>query len=124
MRAGPIRTAHTLNSAQQAAFDAIQEAIRGRQFQTFLLHGVTGSGKTEVYLNGIDAALAQDRSALLLVPEIATAPTSALKYRCTDTVLTTASRMMNRLGARYVTTPSELAPPKSPCAALTYRLSA
>src|SRR5262249_5655961 len=46
----------------------------------FLVHGVTGSGKTEVYLNAIDAALAEGRSALLLVPEIALTPAVAGQF--------------------------------------------
>ncbi len=49
-------------------------------YQTFLLHGVTGSGKTEVYLNAIEAALARDRGALLLVPEIALTPAVAGQF--------------------------------------------
>jgi primosomal protein N' (replication factor Y) len=80
LRAGPVRAPHVLNAAQQAAFDAIESAIRSRQFQTFLLHGVTGSGKTEVYLNAIDSALAEDRGALLLVPEIALTPAMAGQF--------------------------------------------
>src|SRR5262249_23455142 len=48
---GPIRVRHAMNPAQQSAFDKIAEAIHAREFRTFLLHGVTGSGKTEVYLN-------------------------------------------------------------------------
>src|SRR5579864_5527006 len=69
--AGPVRTRHALNPAQQQAFASIRRAIESKQFHTFLLHGVTGSGKTEVYLNAIEATLAAGRSALLLVPEIA-----------------------------------------------------
>jgi primosomal protein N' (replication factor Y) len=57
-----------LNDAQQAAFDALAASVRQQQFQTFLLHGVTGSGKTEVYMRAIEATLAMGRSALLLVP--------------------------------------------------------
>ena len=58
----------TLTPAQQKVADDITEAL-GR-FTPFLLHGVTGSGKTEVYLAGIEAALARGQSAILLVPEI------------------------------------------------------
>ncbi|MDE3167076.1 MAG: primosomal protein N' [Acidobacteriota bacterium] len=78
--AGPVRARHTLNPAQQAAFDAISGAITARRFQTFLLHGVTGSGKTEVYLSAIETALAQGRGALLLVPEIALTPQMAGQF--------------------------------------------
>jgi primosomal protein N' (replication factor Y) (superfamily II helicase) len=78
--AGPVRTRHSLNPAQQAAFEAIQEAIGTRQFHTFLLHGVTGSGKTEVYLNAIEAVVRDGRSALLMVPEIALTPAMAGQF--------------------------------------------
>ncbi len=76
----PVRAPHQLNAAQQAAFAAIRASIELRQFQTFLLHGVTGSGKTEVYLNSIDAALACGRGTLLLVPEIALTPAVAGQF--------------------------------------------
>ena len=78
--AGQVRARHALNAAQQAAFAHIGEAIRARQFRAFLLHGVTGSGKTEVYLNAIEASLAEGRSALLLVPEIALTPAMAGQF--------------------------------------------
>jgi hypothetical protein len=57
IRAAAERPPHTLNPAQQAAADAIERAIHAKQFHTFLLYGVTGSGKTEVYLHAIEAAL-------------------------------------------------------------------
>jgi primosomal protein N' (replication factor Y) (superfamily II helicase) len=74
------RPPHALNPAQQNAFDQISGAIEAREFRPFLLHGVTGSGKTEVYLNAIDAALACGRGALLLVPEIALTPQMAGQF--------------------------------------------
>jgi primosomal protein N' (replication factor Y) len=80
MTAGTVRVRHSLNPAQQTAYDRIAEAIRAKRYQTFLLHGVTGSGKTEVYLNAIEAALAEGRSALLLVPEIALTPAMAGQF--------------------------------------------
>ena len=53
MASVPPRARHELNPAQQAAFEQIRDAILTREFRTFLLHGVTGSGKTEVYLTAI-----------------------------------------------------------------------
>ena len=63
-----------LNVEQATAFDRICAAIRSDQFSPFLLHGVTGSGKTEVYLQSIAVALEAGKSALVLVPEIALTP--------------------------------------------------
>ncbi|MFB3828826.1 MAG: primosomal protein N' [Bryobacteraceae bacterium] len=80
MTTAPIRAPHVLNASQQAAFDAIARSIRARRFESFLLHGVTGSGKTEVYLNAIEVALAEQRGALLLVPEIALTPAVAAQF--------------------------------------------
>ncbi|MBI4893561.1 MAG: primosomal protein N' [Acidobacteria bacterium] len=74
------RPRHELSEAQQAAFEAIRGALEGRKYQTFLLHGVTGSGKTEVYLSAIECALAMGRGALLLVPEIALTPAVAGQF--------------------------------------------
>jgi primosomal protein N' (replication factor Y) len=74
------KIAHLLNPAQQTAFESIRSGIESREFRTFLLHGVTGSGKTEVYLKAIDATLACGRSALLMVPEIALTPAMAGQF--------------------------------------------
>ena len=71
---------HALNPPQQAAVDAIRGVLAERRFQTFLLHGVTGSGKTEVYLNAIEAALAAGRGVLMLVPEIGLTPAMAGQF--------------------------------------------
>jgi primosomal protein N' (replication factor Y) len=70
----PGRAPHPMNPRQQAAFDRVAESLRAGKFEAFLIHGVTGSGKTEVYLNLIDATLALGKSALLLVPEIGLTP--------------------------------------------------
>jgi primosomal protein N' (replication factor Y) len=77
---GPVRARHAMNPAQEAAFTEIAQAIAARKFHAFLLHGVTGSGKTEVYLNAIEATLAEGRGALLLVPEIALTPAMAGQF--------------------------------------------
>lgn len=61
----------SLSEDQEAAADAIQKAIETGNFQTFLLDGVTGSGKTEVYLSAMQAALKQGRQIVVLLPEIA-----------------------------------------------------
>ena len=59
-----------LTDEQAAALEPIRDAVRGGRGEHFLLHGVTGSGKTEVYLRAIAEALACGRQALVLVPEI------------------------------------------------------
>ena len=70
----------TLNPHQLAAYQQIEQALREAKFHTFLMQGVTGSGKTEVYLKSIDACIALGRSALLLVPEIALTPAMAGQF--------------------------------------------
>ena len=72
---------HTLTDDQQEALDAVQGTVRDGGYQTFLLHGVTGSGKTEVYIAALKAALAQGRSGLVLVPEIALTPQTVRRFR-------------------------------------------
>ena len=62
---------NVLNSEQSAALAEVKSWLAKRAFTVGLLHGVTGSGKTEVYLGAIEEALGQGRAALVLVPEIA-----------------------------------------------------
>ncbi len=61
----------SLTPDQAAAWEMIRPAIENREARVFLLHGVTGSGKTELYLRAIAEAIGQGRQAIALVPEIA-----------------------------------------------------
>jgi primosomal protein N' (replication factor Y) len=71
-----------LTAEQHAALDAITTALKNeREYKAFLLHGVTGSGKTEVYIRAIQATLDRGRSALMLVPEIALTPLFSRRLR-------------------------------------------
>src|SRR3989442_1718377 len=67
--------------AQAKSIEAVRVALEAGKFATFLLHGVTGSGKTEVYLRAIEAAVASGRRALYLVPEIGLTPLLARRMR-------------------------------------------
>ena len=69
-----------LNEHQQTAVQAIAAALEGDVFKAFLLQGVTGSGKTEVYMQSIEVALRLGKNALLLVPEIALTPAVAGQF--------------------------------------------
>lgn len=70
-----------LNPEQQAAFKTISESLNKDQFAVHLVHGVTGSGKTEIYLQAIDKALQMDKSSLMLVPEIALTGQTIERFR-------------------------------------------
>jgi primosomal protein N' (replication factor Y) len=59
-----------LNEEQKIAVEAIQESLAKQKFAAHLVYGITGSGKTEVYLQTIASTLAQGKSALLLIPEV------------------------------------------------------
>jgi len=77
-----------LNEHQQSALETISSSIKQREFGAFLLYGVTGSGKTEIYFRAIDEVLKHRRGAIYLVPEISLTPQliSWLRARFGDTV--------------------------------------
>jgi primosomal protein N' (replication factor Y) len=72
----------SLNENQSKAFKRITGAADDRKFTPFLLHGITGSGKTEVYLQSIAHGLKLERNALVLVPEIALTPQLVSRFKC------------------------------------------
>ena len=72
---------HTLHPAQQDAYDAIAGAVDDGSYHTFLLHGVTGSGKTEVYIAALKDVIEQGRTGIILVPEIALTPQTVQRFR-------------------------------------------
>ncbi len=90
-----------LTPGQQTALDAIVEACRHESGEVVLVDGVTGSGKTEVYLRAIEQVVAAGRTACVLVPEIALTPQTVARFRGRfgDKVAVMHSRMSD--GERY-----------------------
>ncbi len=70
-----------LNPAQAAALDAILSPMHARRHETILLHGVTGSGKTEVYMQAIEEVIRFGRQAIVLVPEISLTPQTKQRFQ-------------------------------------------
>jgi primosomal protein N' (replication factor Y) len=71
----------TLNEDQLRAWAPIEAAVRPGGFHAFLLHGVTGSGKTELYLRALEEVVRQGKEALILVPEISLTPQTIQRFR-------------------------------------------
>ncbi|HKZ03766.1 MAG TPA: primosomal protein N', partial [Pyrinomonadaceae bacterium] len=77
----PAVTHHRLTEEQTAVLTEIEQPLKDSIYAAFLLHGVTGSGKTEVYIRAMRTALTQGRSAMMLVPEIALTPVFSRRLR-------------------------------------------
>ena len=77
----PVHAARELTSEQADALTALRTAAARREFKTVVLHGVTGSGKTELYLRLASEVIAAGRRVLMLVPEIALTPSMAGGFR-------------------------------------------
>ena len=90
-----------LNQEQNQAVSSITQSVENAENTTFLLHGITGSGKTEVYLQAIAKVLEKEKSAILLVPEISLTPQTVSHFvgRFGDLVAVLHSRLSN--GERY-----------------------
>lgn len=71
---------HTLTEEQSKALRNVIESVDKKEYKTFLLHGITASGKTEVYLQAIDHALNKGRTAIMLVPEISLTPQTVERF--------------------------------------------
>ncbi|HEY2123427.1 MAG TPA: primosomal protein N' [Chthoniobacterales bacterium] len=74
-------TPMALNSDQKRALDLVVQSADARDYRPILLHGITGSGKTEIYLQAIDHCLKQGFGALVLVPEISLTPQTVERFK-------------------------------------------
>ncbi|SMO36293.1 replication restart helicase PriA [Fodinibius sediminis] len=88
----------TLNEEQQTAYEQLEVALETGGFASFLLYGVTGSGKTEVYIHALKKALSQGRGGLVLVPEIGLTPQIVKRFYTIfgDDIAVLHSRLTNR----------------------------
>ncbi len=98
LAAAPLEPSMVLSTEQKAAYDSVCSALDQRTARTFVLRGVTGSGKTEVYLQAIEYALGCDLQAIMLVPEIAltTQMTARFKRRFGTRVAVLHSHLTER----------------------------
>jgi len=71
----------TLNDDQQLALNVIRRSLISKEHKTVLIHGVTGSGKTEVYIQAIQEVVKFGRQAIVLVPEISLTPQTVARFR-------------------------------------------
>ena len=97
----PRSKAPAFHKSQAKAVEVLQQAIETQEYRTYVLHGVTGSGKTEVYLAALEKTFALKQTAIVLVPEISLTPQTVQRFRSRfgDTVAVLHSRMAQ--GERY-----------------------
>jgi len=86
----------TLNPEQERVWARVRDALTGGTYKPFLLHGITGSGKTEIYLKAIEEIVKQGKEAIVLVPEISLTPQTISRFegRC-GTVAVMHSHLTN-----------------------------
>ncbi len=70
-----------LNLEQEVICDKIDFAVTNKKFKTFLLHGITGSGKTRVYINSLKKVIDSGKTGIVLVPEIALTPQTVTRFK-------------------------------------------
>ncbi len=90
-----------LNAEQANAVQRVTEAMTQKRFEVFLLHGITGSGKTQVYIDAIRATLAQGKEAMMLVPEIALTPQAVARFQANFGNLIAVLHSHMSAGERY-----------------------
>lgn len=86
---GEVSTARNLTDEQRSAIETIQPSLIDREHKIFLIHGVTSSGKTEIYMQVIETCISEGRTAIMLVPEISLTPQ-------------TIDRFIGRFGAEQI----------------------
>ena len=87
---------HNPNKEQQTVLDTINKCIDEHRHEVFLLHGITGSGKTEIYLQAMESVLAKGKTGVILVPEISLTPQTVERFtsRFGDKVAVFHSKML------------------------------
>ncbi len=91
----------TPNVHQRKALQVLEAALETGAYGTFLLHGVTGSGKTQVYIDAMKKALERGKTALVLVPEISLTPQTVRRFRAHFGSAVTVMHSQMSIGERY-----------------------
>ncbi|MDZ7288657.1 MAG: primosomal protein N', partial [candidate division KSB1 bacterium] len=98
---GPDESPIILNAEQAHAVQRVTEAMKQKRFEAFLLHGITGSGKTQVYIEAIREAVAQGKEAIVLVPEISLTPQAVARFQGNFGPLVAVLHSRMSTGERY-----------------------